>query len=168
MAVRDLLRADAEVVSAGSTGIGDTPLESRRDEYVLTTNRDAIPVDGVLELLHTTFWAKEMPRDQLVRAMRGSVNIAVLHNDAVVAFARVVTDLATFAYLCDVVVTPAHGNKGLAQWMVRTMLEHPQMQGLRRFSLITSTAQALYEKFGFHEMQHSIFMELRNGEGLNP
>jgi len=76
-------------------GLGDVPLELRRDGYVLTT------------------------------------------------------DLATFAYLCDVVVDPAHGRRGLAQWMVRTILEHPQMQGVRRFSLMTRDAKALYEKLGF-------------------
>ena len=146
-----------------ATTLGDAPIEQRREGYVLTTDRARIDVDEVLALLHTTFWAGTMPLDQLQRAMRLSINIAVLHEDRVVAFARVVSDLATFAYLCDVVVTPAHGNKGLAQWMVKTMLEHPQLQGLRRFSLITSTARALYEKFGFHEMDHSVFMELRPG-----
>lgn len=151
-----------------SGGIGDSPLEFRRGDYVLTTKREDIPVDAALELLHSTFWAGEMPRDQLVRAMRGSICIGVLHDGALVAFARVVSDLATFAYLCDVIVTPAHGNNGLAQWMVQTMLDHPQLQGLRRFSLITSTARALYEKFGFHEMDHSVFMELRPGRDTVP
>jgi ribosomal protein S18 acetylase RimI-like enzyme len=146
-----------------SGGLGDTPLELRRDGYVLTTDRDKVPIDAALELLHTTFWAAEMPRDQLARAVRGSIPFAVLRDGKLVAFARVVSDLATFAYLCDVVVDPAHGRKGLAQWIVRTMLEHPQLQGLRRFSLITSTARPLYEKFGFREMDHSVFLELRSG-----
>src|SRR5437867_6089851 len=90
-----------------SAGLGDVPLELRRDGYVLTT------------------------------------------------------DLATFAYLCDVVVDPAHGRRGLAQWMVRTILEHPQVQGVRRFSLMTRDARALYEKLGFTDKPTSTYMELR-------
>jgi Acetyltransferase (GNAT) family len=74
-----------------------------------------------------------MPREQLLRARRASVCVGVLASDRLVAFARPVTDLATFAYLCDVVVDPAHGRRGRAHCMVRTILEHRQMQGVRRF-----------------------------------
>ncbi len=144
-----------------TSGLGDEPLEFRRGEYVLTTNRETIPLDQALALLHTTFWAGDMPREQLERAMRGSVCFGVLNGDRLVGFARAVTDLATYAYLCDVVVDPNHGGKGLAQWMVRTMLEHPQMQGFRRFSLMTTTAKSLYEKFGFTDKPASVYMELK-------
>src|SRR5438105_3114983 len=140
------------------THLGDTPLELRRDSYVLTTDRARIPVDQALALLHTTFWAGDMPREQLERAILGSVCFGVLAEGKLVAFARAVTDLATYAYLCDVVVDAAHGRRGLAQWMVRTMLEHPQMQGFRRFSLMTTTAKSLYEKFGFTDKPQSIYM----------
>ena len=85
----------------------------------------------------------------------------MLASDRLVAFARAVTDLATFAYLCDVVVDPAHGRRGLAQWMVRTILEHPQMQGFRRFSLVTRDAKSLYEKLGFTDVPTSTYMELK-------
>ena len=141
--------------------MNDEPLEFLRDGYVLTTDRARIPLDEALALLHTTFWAGDMPREQLERAIEGSVCFAVLANGHLVAFARAVTDVATYAYLCDVVVDPAHRRKGLAQWMVRTMLEHPQMQGFRRFSLMTTTAKALYEKFGFTDKPASTYMELK-------
>ena len=139
----------------------DSPLEFRRGEYVLTTDRRRIPQDQALALLHTTFWASDLSADTLSRAMRGSVCFGVLANGRLVAFARAVTDLATFAYLCDVIVDPAHGRRGLAQWMVRTMLEHPQMQGFRRFSLMTTTAKGLYEKFGFTDKPATTYMELK-------
>src|SRR5437763_3338858 len=113
------------------TQLGDTPLELRRDSYVLTTDRARIPIDQALALLHTTFWAGDMPREQLERAMRGSVCFGVLNGDRLVGFARAVSDLATYAYLCDVVVDPTHGGKGLAQWMVNTMHEHSPIQGFR-------------------------------------
>jgi ribosomal protein S18 acetylase RimI-like enzyme len=139
----------------------DAPLELRRDGYVLTTDRERISLDQALALLHTTFWATSMPREQLARAMQHSISFGVLAGDRLVGFARAITDLATYAYLCDVVVDPAHGRKGLAQWMVQAMLEHPQMQGFRRFSLMTTTAKSLYEKFGFSDKPKSIYMELK-------
>jgi ribosomal protein S18 acetylase RimI-like enzyme len=144
-----------------SCDLGDTPLERRRGEYILTTDRARIPLDQALALLHTTFWAKDMSREQLRRAMDCSVCFGVLAADRLVAFARAVTDLTTFAYLCDVVVDPTHGGRGLAQWMVRTMLEHPQMQGFRRFSLVTRNAKGLYEKLGFTDRPTSTYMELK-------
>jgi ribosomal protein S18 acetylase RimI-like enzyme len=139
----------------------DAPIEFRREGYTLTTDRKRIPIDQALALLHTTFWAKTMPREKLARAMQSSVCFGVLAGDRLVGFARVVTDLATYAYLCDVVVEPEHGGKGIAQWIVRTMLEHPQMQGFRVFSLTTRTAQSLYEKFGFTDKPKTTYMELR-------
>jgi ribosomal protein S18 acetylase RimI-like enzyme len=144
-----------------SASLPDEPVELRRDGYVLTTDRKRIPIDQALALLHTTFWAKTMPREKLARAMQNSVCFGVLAGDRLVGFARAITDLATYAYLCDVVVVPEHGGKGLAQWMVRTMLEHPQMQGFRKFSLTTTTAKGLYEKFGFTDKPRSTYMELR-------
>src|SRR5437868_1543563 len=96
-------------------GIGDEPLDFQRDEYTLTTDRSKIPLDQALALLHTTYWAADVTEDVLSRAIRGSVCFGVLRDDRLVAFARVVTDLATYGYLCDVVVDPAHGRKGLAQ-----------------------------------------------------
>ena len=141
--------------------LGDAPLEWHRDNYILTTDRDGIPLDQALAMLRTTFWAGNITADQLSRAMRWSVCLGVLADGRLVAFARVVTDLTTYAYLCDVVVDVKHGRKGLAQWMVKTMLEHPQLQGLRRFSLLTTTAKALYEKLGFTDKPTSTYMELK-------
>jgi ribosomal protein S18 acetylase RimI-like enzyme len=141
--------------------LDDTPIEVHQNGYVLTTNRARISVDEALAMLHTTFWAGDMQRDRLVRAMQRSVCIGILTEERLVAFARVVTDLATFAYLCDVVVDPAHGGRGLAQWMVRAMLEHPEMHGFRRFCLVTRNAKTLYAKLGFTDRPTSTYMELR-------
>jgi GNAT superfamily N-acetyltransferase len=85
-------------------------------------------------------------------------------NDQQLAFARVITDLATYAYLTDVVVAPAARGKGLGSWMVEAILAHPDLQGLRRFALLTRDAHELYKKFGFStDMPTSTYMELRPG-----
>jgi ribosomal protein S18 acetylase RimI-like enzyme len=144
--------------------LGDTPLTFERDGYVLTTDRTRIPVDQALELLRTTWWAKELTGERLQRAMENSVCFAVLRDDTIVGFARSVTDLATYAYLCDVVVNPEHGRRGLAQWIVQTWLSHPQLQGLRRYSLMSTDAKGLYAKFGFNGEEREHYMSLKPGQ----
>jgi GNAT superfamily N-acetyltransferase len=71
-----------------------------------------------------------------------------------VGFARVVTDYATFAWIADVFILPEHRGKGLSKWLMETILEHPQLQGFRRWVLATRDAHELYRKYGFGELTH--------------
>ena len=129
--------------------MNDLPLEIRRDGDTLTTDRARLPVDAALALLRTTAWAGSMPRETLARAMEDSISFGVLRGDELVAFARVVTDRATYAYLTDVVVAERLRGQGLGRWMMDAVLAHPDLQDLRRFALLTADAVALYEEFGF-------------------
>jgi N-acetylglutamate synthase-like GNAT family acetyltransferase len=90
-----------------------------------------------------------MPRASLARAMDGSLCFGVLHRGTLVGFGRVVTDRATFAYLTDVVIHPAHRGRGLGARLTRRILAHPDLQGLRRFALLTRDAMDFYAAFGF-------------------
>src|SRR4051812_48671551 len=116
----------------------DQIVERTRDGLVLSTDRSRINVGDVLKILRGSHWASTMPRDRLERAIRNSVCVGVY--DAAgnqVAFARVVSDLTTYAYLTDVIVDDAQRGKGIGSWMVETILEHPDFQGLRRIALWT-------------------------------
>jgi len=73
----------------------------------------------------------------------------IYKNSKQAGFARVVTDQATFAYICDVFVLPAYRGLGLSKWLMQTINEHPDLQGLRRWSLATADAHGLYSQFGF-------------------
>lgn len=115
----------------------------------ITTDSSLIPVDAALALLRTTYWAREMPRETLERAMRHSLCFGMLEGTSLLAFARVVTDRATFAYLTDVVVDERQRGRGLGQLLMAHIVRHPDLQGLRRFTLLTADATSLYEKFGF-------------------
>ena len=143
--------------------LGDTPLTLERDDYVLTTDRASIPANQVLALLRTTWWARQLQRDRLERAMENSICFAVMRGAELVGFARSVTDLATYGYLCDVVVSPEHGRRGLAQWIVEAWISHPQLQGVRRLSLMSTDAKALYAKFGFNGDEREHYMSLKPG-----
>jgi GNAT superfamily N-acetyltransferase len=100
-------------------------------------------------LCEQSYWASGVPREIVDRAIEHSLCFGVYRGGAQVAFARVVTDRATFAYLADVFVLPEWRDDGLGQWMIGVILRHPELQGLRRFLLATKDAHGLYARFGF-------------------
>ncbi len=133
----------------------------RRGEFELST--DPARLDRALVhrfLCEQSYWASGVPRAIVDRAIEHSLCFGVYRDRAQVAFARVVTDRATFAYLADVFVLPEWRNDGLGQWMIAAILAHRELQGLRRFLLATKDAHALYARFGFAPLANpSRFLE---------
>jgi GNAT superfamily N-acetyltransferase len=108
-----------------------------------------------------SYWAKGIPREIVDRAVDGSLNFGVYDGDAQVGFARIVTDRATFAYVCDVFILESHRGKGLGVWLMETVRAHPDLQGLRRWVLATRDAQGLYRKTGFRDIEQPVrYMEI--------
>ena len=95
------------------------------------------------------YWSRGIPLETLRSAIANSLCFVGLQGDALVAFARVISDYATFANLVDVFVLPEYRGQGLAHQLLEAVLAHPQLQGLRRFTLATADAHGLYSKFGF-------------------
>jgi N-acetylglutamate synthase-like GNAT family acetyltransferase len=127
----------------------DAPVEFQRQGMLVSTDRSRLDPDSVLALLRTTFWAKDMTREALVRAIANSVNFGVFDATVLVGFARAVTDLSTYAYWTDVVIAAGHRGRGLGRWLSECMLAHPGLQGLRRVTLLTRDAAPLYAQVGF-------------------
>lgn len=96
----------------------DVPVEFRRDDMVVSTDRKGLDPDAVLALLHTTFWAQGMTRDVLARAIANSVSFGLFDHSLLVGFGRAVTDLATYAYWTDVVIAPSHRGRRLGGELV--------------------------------------------------
>lgn len=99
--------------------------------------------------LANTYWAKNIPFETVKKAAQNSICFNAFNGPEQVAFARVVTDKSTFAYLCDVIVTEKHRRKGIGKELMQFIMDHPNLKGLRRFTLATQDAHSLYEKFGF-------------------
>lgn len=129
--------------------MNDPPLEFRRGEFSISTDRNRMEVDAVLTLLQTTFWARDMKRDVLTRAIANSVCFGLFEREILIGFGRVVTDLATYAYWTDVVIAERYRGRGLGRWLSECMLAHPDLQNLRRVALITRDATELYGRVGF-------------------
>ena len=94
-------------------------------------------------------WAKNIPFATVERSLQHSLCFGGFDNDQQIAFARVVTDRATYAYLMDVFVVPEQRGKGYSKILIRAVMDHPELQGLRRFMLASSNARGLYQGFGF-------------------
>jgi GNAT superfamily N-acetyltransferase len=129
--------------------------DEHRGDYRLSTDRDEVDVARVREFLAGSYWAKDIPLEVVQRAVEGSLPFSIHHaSEGQVAFARVVTDRATFAYLADVFVLPKHRGRGLSTWLMDAVFEHPELQDLRRWMLVTRDAHGLYERYGFRSLAH--------------
>lgn len=122
-------------------------MEDDRGDLVLTTDAGRMDVDAVHAFLsRESYWAQGIPREVVARSIAHSLCFGVLDRGRQVAFARVVTDRATYAYLCDVYVLASHRGRGIATWMMDAMDGHPDLQGLRRWNLVTRDAHDLYAR----------------------
>jgi GNAT superfamily N-acetyltransferase len=118
-------------------------------EYELTSDRARLDVEAIHALLSKTYWSPGIPRHIVQRAIDNSLCFGILLEGQQVAFARLVTDKTTFAYLADVYVLEEHRGKGLSRRMMEAIVAHPELQGRRRMMLATRDAHGLYAKFGF-------------------
>ena len=147
----------------------DQPQHFQRGAYVVTTDRQQIDFPAALALLHRTNWGDGMTLAVLERAAVNSVCFGLYEGQVLIGFARAVTDLATYAYLTDVVIDERKRGQRLGHWLIECVLVHPDLQNLRRIALLTSDAQALYLPFGFAaDTDNKIYMELRNTPKNSP
>lgn len=126
--------------------------EWKQNNLLVSTNPAKLDVNAIHAFLTRAYWCEGIPRDIVERAVRQSLSFGLFDGAAQVGLARVVTDYATFAYLCDVYVLESHRGQGLGKWLIECVMAHPQLQGLRRFNLATRDAHELYAQFGFQPL----------------
>jgi GNAT superfamily N-acetyltransferase len=135
-------------------------VEESRGEYWLSSDLGQMDVDAIHGYLSRVYWSEGIPREVVERSMQNSLCFGVLCGTEQVGFARVITDFATFAYVADVFVLEQHRGRGLATWLMQFMMQHPRLQGLRRWALATRDAHGLYEKVGFRLLNPDRWMEV--------
>lgn len=145
-------------------------VDSAPDDYRLSFDRSEVDIDAVHAFLTASYWSPGISRERVARAVAGSLCVsAYAPSGAQVGFARAVTDYASFAYLADVYVVPEHGGRGLARKMTQALLDHPEMQTIRRWMLATRDAHGVYEALGFHALEDPTkAMEYRPPRGQFP
>jgi GNAT superfamily N-acetyltransferase len=123
--------------------------ERTRDNFSISTDPARLDVQAMHEYLYKSYWAEGIPREVVAKSIEGSICFGLFDGSRQIGLARVITDKATFAYLCDVYVLEEYRGQGLSKWLMEAVCSHPELQSLRRFVLVTRDAHGLYEKFGF-------------------
>lgn len=121
--------------------------------FEISTAAERMDVDLIHRYLcEESYWAKGIPRDVVERSIRSSIPFGAFANGAQIGFARVITDRATYAYLADVFVLPEWRGQGVSKEIMKAVMAHPELQGLRRWHLVTRDAHGLYAQFGFTQL----------------
>lgn len=128
--------------------------QASAQEIVVTTDRSRLDLEVIHGFLTSCYWAKGIPREAVARSMEHSLCFGAFDDGRQVGFARVISDCTTFAYICDVFALESHRGRGVGKSLMTAILSHPELQGLRRWTLFTRDAHGLYRQFGFGAPAH--------------
>lgn len=145
------------------------PIEYRQGQFIISTDPAWLDLDVIHEFLTRCYWAEGIPRDVVARSIENSLCFGILDGAQQVGFARVISDYATFAYLGDVFIVEGYRGRGLAHFLMQCIMQHPQLQCLRRWTLATRDAHGLYAQFGFTPLSRpDRFMEIHHPDVYRP
>lgn len=153
------------VIFYGPKG-GETPIlpseyqqQFDNETFTISTDQNRLDPVAIHRFLSTSYWAKDRSLASVTQSLSFSYCFGLYHHTQQIGLSRVITDFTGFAYLCDVYVLEEFRGKGLGKWMIKTVMEHPQLKGIKTWTLFTETAQALYQKYGFEGLSNpEIFM----------
>jgi N-acetylglutamate synthase-like GNAT family acetyltransferase len=142
------------------------PLEFKREAYLISTDPSRLDLPWIHNYLaNDSYWARGISFPRFQKSVENSLCFGVYYQAAQVGFGRVISDYATFAYLGDIFIAEPYRQQGLGKWLVDCMIKHPDLQGLRRWMLVTKDAHGLYEQYGFAPLkQPESVMEILNQE----
>jgi GNAT superfamily N-acetyltransferase len=125
-----------------------------KGNFIVSTNPACLDIDVVFEFLKQAKWWSELTRESLERALHNSLCFSLKEGSRQIGVARVITDYVTYAYLCDVYIVEERRRQGLGSWLIRSILEHPDLKHLKRLALITHDAQTFYFRIDFRFASH--------------
>lgn len=125
------------------------------DDYTISTDKGRLDLPFIHHFLSTeAYWCQNIPMGTVRRSVEHSLCFGVYLGEQQVGFARIISDYATIAYLGDVFIMSEHRGKGLSKRLVAEIMAHPDLQGLRRWILLTGDAHGLYQQFGWKPISH--------------
>jgi N-acetylglutamate synthase-like GNAT family acetyltransferase len=135
-------------------------VDTKFNQFVFTSDLEKLDVDAICAMLNKSYWASSRTRETIERSIKNSLCFGIFIQSKQIGFARVVTDRATFAYLCDVYIDENYHGHGLGKLFIQYILDHPDLSSLRKWLLRTKDAHGLYSQFGFQSLENpAIFME---------
>lgn len=134
-----------------------------KGDFLLSTDKEKLDLDMIHHFLTHSYWAKHISKSIVERSIKHSLCFGIYRGNQQAGFARIISDYATFAYLADVFILKDYRGQGLAKWLVNSIKQHPDLQGLRRWMLATNDAHELYAQYaGFTPVtQPELWMEIR-------
>jgi GNAT superfamily N-acetyltransferase len=137
-----------------------------KNGFCISTEKDRLDLNAIHHFLSTqAYWSLNIPFARVEEAVSHSLNFGVYLKEQQIGYARVVSDLASIAYLGDVYILAEFRGQGLSKWLMKTIMEYPELQGLRRWILSTADAHGLYRQFGWVSVAHpDRWMEVHNGK----
>lgn len=124
--------------------------EERKDNYLISTDKTKLNISLIHDFLcNHSYWANGIPLETVKTAIENSVCFGVYEGDMLAGFARVITDKSTFGYIGDVFILDGYRGKNLSKWLMDCIMKHPELQGFRRWIILTRDAHGLYKKYGF-------------------
>lgn len=136
-----------------SSQVAARPILKSQPEFVISTDKKLLDRQLIHGFLTNCYWAKGVPRATVERSIENSLCFGLYRGQEQVGFARVISDFATYAYLGDVFIIESCRGRGLGKLLMTSIMEHPDLQGLRRWSLVTRDAHGLYAQFGFQPVK---------------
>ena len=144
-------------------------IESHKNDYTISTDKNKLDISTIHKFLaNETDWSYGIPLDTLKTSIENSLNFGLYYKDQQIGYARIISDYSTIAYLGDVFVLKEFRGNGLSKWLITEIMQHPNLQELRRWILLTDTAEWLYKKFGFTKLPNpEFYMEKHNPNVYN-
>ena len=135
--------------------------EITRGDILISTEIKKLDINTIHEFLcYQSEWARGIPFEKVKRSVESSLNFGLYKVNKLIGYARVISDYSTIAYLGDIFILKEFRGLGLSKWLMEEIMKHPDLQGLRRWILLTSTADWLYRKYGFTDLNKpEIYME---------
>ena len=129
-------------------------MEVHKDKFTISTDPQRLDINAINDFLTRAYWASGRPRERTERALANSLVFGLYDGEKQIGLARIISDYAVFAYLCDVFIHEDYRAHGLGKWLIETVMAHPDLQGLRRWMLATNDAHGLYRQFGWEELRN--------------
>ena len=136
----------------------------QKGEFHISTDTSELDIDAIHDFLSTqAYWCLNIPKEKVKVSIENSLCFGLYKASKQIGFARIITDFSTIAYLGDVYILEEYRGKGLSKWLMESIMNYPELQGLRRWILLTGDAHELYRKYGWTELNDaSKWMELHN------
>ena len=122
-----------------------------KDNFMISDDRSLLDKKFVIDALHDTYWAGKRPREAIEKSLENSTVLSLFDGIKQIGLARIISDFATYAYICDVYISPDYRKRGLGKWLIECVMDHPATK-VTLVVLATRDTHGLYRKFGFTQI----------------